>query len=656
MFGPHETNLGWARTLSDRHVAYYARRAAGGAGTIVVETASVHDSDWPYERAPLASQCGPGWESVVQACRPHGSLVIAALGHAGSQGSSAYSQQPLIAPSRVPSVNTREVPKSAEAEDLVSIVAGFAAAAGLAVRSGCDGVEINAAQNSLLREFMSGLNNQRGDEWGTDRVLLLAQVLDAVRTSIGDDRVLGLRLSCDELAPWAGITPEMACELAASLAPSVDYLVVAIGSIFAVAETRPDGHTAPGFNLDLAASIRAAVRAAGSTTPVICQGSIVDVGQAEWAVGDGDRCDGVEMTRAQIADASLVAKLASGDADRIRPCILCNQTCRVRDDRNPIITCVVDPSSGHESSEPEPEPEPQPKSARSTSIGRNVLVVGGGPAGLEAARVAAGRGHRVRLVEASETLGGAVRVAAAGSGRARFGLIVDWLEAECRRLGVDIVTGATFDPDLHVDGALAPGAFDAVVVATGGTDAAPEYPIGQGAVVWSAASYLSGVVVLPGTVAVWDPIGGPIAVSVAERLLAEGREVHLVTPDVIVGTQLSRTLDLSPANVRLLRAGAVLHKRRVVSSAGPGFVEIADRFSTSVERLDVVALIDCGHREPDESLYRALEGRPGLTVLRCGDDVAGRTVHEAILEGRRAALAIDGGTWVSDGVPMGPLH
>ena len=648
MFGPHETNLGRGRELSERHVAYYERRAAGGAGTIVVETASVHDSDWPYERAPLASVCGPGWTSVVQACRPHGSLVIAALGHAGSQGSTAYSQQPLIAPSRVPSVNTREVPKAAEADDLASIVAGFGAAAATAVGSGCDGVEINAAQHSLLREFLSGLNNQRGDEWGADRTLLLSQVLDAVRSSIGDDRVLGLRLSCDELAPWAGITPEIASELVALMAPAVDYLVVVLGSIFAVAETRPDGHTSPGFNLDLAAQMRDAVRHAGSTIPVICQGSIVDAGQAEWAVGEGDRCDGVEMTRAQIADAELVAKLTSDDADRIRPCVLCNQTCRVRDDRNPIITCVVDPSSGHESTEPEPTGRAEPP--------RRVLVIGGGPAGLEAARVAAGRGHSVRLIEASGMLGGAVRAAAAGSGRERLVLIVEWLVAECRRLGVDIVTGAAFDPELHVDGALDPDGFDAVIVATGGVDAAPGCAISDGAVVTSAAAYLQGAVLPPGAITVWDPIGGPIAVSVAERLLAEGREVHLVTPDVIVGTQLSRTLDLSPANVRLLRGGATLHKRHVLSSVGAGWADISDRFSTSVLRLDTAAVVDCGHREPDESIYRRLEHRSGPIVLRAGDDVAGRTTHEAILEGRRAALAVEGGTWVSDGVPMGPAH
>ncbi|MCC6435567.1 MAG: 2,4-dienoyl-CoA reductase, partial [Acidimicrobiales bacterium] len=160
LFGPIVTNLGTdARTLSDRHVAFYRRRAAGGAGVIVTEGASVHDIDWPYERAPLASRCAEGWAAVVEACRPHGALVLAGLDHAGGQGSSAYSQRELWAPSRVPEVNSREVPKWMEHEDGLAVLAGFADAARLAVAAGCDGVELNAGQHSLLRQFLSGLTN-----------------------------------------------------------------------------------------------------------------------------------------------------------------------------------------------------------------------------------------------------------------------------------------------------------------------------------------------------------------------------------------------------------------------------------------------------------------------------------------------------------------
>jgi 2,4-dienoyl-CoA reductase-like NADH-dependent reductase (Old Yellow Enzyme family) len=135
MFGPHETNLGRGRSISDRHVAYYRRRAAGGAGIVVVEEASVHASDQPYERAPLAAECAEGWAAVAEACHAEGALVLAALGHAGGQSTSHWNQLPLLAPSRVPEVNTREVPKSMEAADIAAVVNGFARAAALAPSS-----------------------------------------------------------------------------------------------------------------------------------------------------------------------------------------------------------------------------------------------------------------------------------------------------------------------------------------------------------------------------------------------------------------------------------------------------------------------------------------------------------------------------------------
>src|SRR4029077_1111323 len=258
--------------VSDRHVAYYRARAAGGAGVIVVEEASVHPSDWPYERCPLAAESVDGWAAVGSACRAEGALVLAALGPAGGQGSSAYSQAPLWAPSRVPEVASREVPKWMEDEDVHAVIDGFVSAATAAVEAGCDGVEINAGQHSLVRQFLSGLTNQRGDEWGADRLHFARTVLTAVRAAVGADHVVGLRLSCDEIAPWAGITPDMAPAIAAELvAAGVDYVVVVRGAIFSIEQTRPDFHQPTGFNVGLAASIATAV-----DVPVLLQGSIVD--------------------------------------------------------------------------------------------------------------------------------------------------------------------------------------------------------------------------------------------------------------------------------------------------------------------------------------------------------------------------------------------
>ena len=341
------------------------------------------------------------------------------------------------------------------------MIGGFAAAAVLAAEAGADGVEIDAGPGALLRQFHSGLTNQRADAYGADRLALTRAVLTAVRAAIGTGLVLALRLSCDELAPWAGITPEIAAGQAAALAPQLDLLTVVRGGPYAASACRPGAHVPAMFNTGLAAGIRAAV---GGAVPVALQGSVVDAAAAAAALAAGS-ADLVEMTRAQIADGELVAKLRAGHPERIRPCILCNQKCRVRDVRNPVVSCVADPRSGYESADP-PDPdgrEPGPP-APGAAGARDVLVVGGGPAGLEAARAAAAAGHRVRLAERGPRLGGMLRAAAAGPARQRMARLADWLEAECRRLGVTVDTGTDVTAD-GLDAARAAGT--AVILATG---------------------------------------------------------------------------------------------------------------------------------------------------------------------------------------------
>jgi 2,4-dienoyl-CoA reductase (NADPH2) len=627
MFGPHVTNLGRGRAISDRHVAYDARRAEGGAGIIVTETASVHDSDWPYERAPLAAEAPAGWSAVAKACAPHGPLVLAGLGHTGGQGSSAYSQGTLWAPSGVAEVNSREMPKVMETEDIAAVVAGFAAAASAAVECGLGGVELNAGQHSLLRQFLSGLTNSRDDAYGTDRLTFAREVLSAVRGALGGG-VLGLRLSCDELAPWAGITPEHAPEIAAALAPMADYIVVVRGSIYSVAATRPDSHAEPGFNLELTR----AVRAAAGKTPIFAQGSIVEPAMAEAALADGT-CDGVEMTRAQIADADLGRKAAAGRAPR--PCILCNQACQVQDNRNPIVSCVADPSAGHETEDAD--------TRGAAPVRRSFLIVGGGPAGLEAARVAAERGHDVHLAERSDRLGGEVVTAAAAPSRARLKALTDWLAAECDRLGVRAETGK------EVTAADVAAHDGPVVVATGGRDAPPGYEVAGGAAVLSARDVLAGAGLPDGPVVIWDPIGGPIGVSIAEMLAGRGR-VTLAFPDQIPGQNLALSGDLAAANVRLRGAGVTYERRCAPRRVTPAGAELEDNFGAGVRTVAAAVVIDAGPRLPAPLIDDAAPAAHAETerhavvardVVTAGDAVAPRTIYQAVLEGRRAVLELE---------------
>jgi 2,4-dienoyl-CoA reductase (NADPH2) len=403
----------------------------------------------------------------------------------------------------------------------------------------------------------------------------------------------------------------MAPEIATTLVEAgVDYVVVVRGSIFTAEKTRSDFHEPTGYNIDLTRSIKLALPA----TPVFLQGSIVDPGQAEWAITDGV-CDGVEMTRAQIADPDLAAKLRTDRADEVRPCIRCNQTCQVRDARNPIVTCIGEPTSGRERTDPDwyvPATRP-----------RRVTVVGAGVAGLETARVAAIRGHAITVLERAAHVGGIAAIAGPG------GPLVAWLERECRRLGVTIETGvATAPPALP---------HDVFVQCTGSVPGTRTYAVDTDAVVVDVVSVVDHAALLgtatelpPGAIAVYDPIGGPIGVAVAEML---GARAFLITQDQIAGNELSRSGDLAPANVRLAQAGVRIEKRSLLRRVHRDAVDVEDRFTGQCRAIPCAALVDCGFRLPSDAL-------PGAQ-LTVGDAVAPRTIHEAILEARRAAIAID---------------
>jgi 2,4-dienoyl-CoA reductase (NADPH2) len=633
VFGPHVTNLGRGRGFSERHVAYYRDRAAGGAGVVVLETASVHESDWPYERAPLAAECRPGWTAVADACRPHATVVLAGLGHRGGQGSSAYSQAALWAPSAVADALNREVPMVMEEDHVAELVDGFRAATTVAMASGLAGVEVDAGPISLLRQFHSGLTNQRADAYGTDRLRVTREVLQAVRGALGDG-VLALRLSCDELAPWAGVTPEQALVQVDELAELVDVVVVVRGGPFSRSAYRPDAHTASGFNRELCAAVR---RQVAGRAMVVLQGSVVDGAEADAALVSGV-ADAVEMTRAQIADPRLVARVRAGQDRRVRPCILCNQACQVDDVRNPLVSCVGEPRSGHETEGEDADADIDDDAGRDERRAPSfpwpsALVVGGGVAGLECARVLAAHGARVQLVERSDRLGGACARAAVGPGRERLARLTEWLAEECGRLGVDVELGREMVPE-DCDAAEREGQL--VVLATGGRAGSSTVARGVGAVV-DAADLLAGEAeaLLPadGPVLVDDPVGGPVGVGVAELLAAAGRTVDLVTPDPVAGSQLARTGDLADANVRLERAGVGRRRWTRLVATGEGMATVEDVWTGARHDVPCAVVVDCGHRLPEDALARA---RPHLP--RAGDCVAPRSVLEAVLEGRRRAL------------------
>jgi len=668
IFGPHETNLGEERRFSQRHVAYYRRRAAGGAGVVVTEEAAVDSSDWPYERSPLASLCEPGWRRIARAVHSEGALAIAALGHSGGQGSSAYSQAALLAPSRVPEVVSREIPKAMELRDIESIVNSFARSASSAMAAGMDGVEINSGQHSLVRQFLSGLTNHRDDAYGSNRLLFLEEILQAIRSET-PNAVLGLRLCIDELAPWAGITTETAIQLILELAGSVDYITLVRGSIYSVWATRPDSHVEPGFNLPGARRIKEALIDHNVPMVLIAQGSIVDPEQAESAIVDGV-VDAVEMTRAQIAEPDLVNLLRMhGLRARYRPCILCNQNCQVRDPRNPIVSCISNPEAGYEGTiEAASIANPPVLGSRATGYSNDygerkyipterwghieqlqglqrtrsktfrslppVLVIGGGPAGLECARSVAKRGYHVQLYEKSQQLGGVLRLISNADGKERFSLLADWLENECLDAGVEVVLGVEATPQHLTD------SYSAVFICTGSRPGRLTFHTSATAKVIDPVAALANLdeigVEKGSSLVAWDPLGGYLVLPLVETLAKRGYKLTVVTPDLIVGTQLSRTGDLTPLQSRLYRLDVSLLKHHTIREVSDREVVVEDIFTNKRITISASGVIDGAPRLPENTLWD-LTGR---RHDRIGDALAPRSVAEAIYEGRRKALEL----------------
>lgn len=631
VFAAHQTNFATHNRFEKRHAAYYASRAAGGAGTIVLEGSVVHPSDWPYEYAIFGYDPSvvEGYKLVADAIHRHGALALAQLTHSGMQGSSHYSQLPLWAPSPVPEVNSREMPKEMEEDDIAAVVEGFVQAARYAMAGGLDGVEINAGQDSLIRQFLSPLTNFRSDGYGgslDNRLHFARTVLQGVRNAVGSAGVVGLRLVGDEYAPWAGIKPEDAAEIAGLLAVDgvIDFISVTSGSIYSGHMTRPGLYAPPGFAAHLAGVIKRAVG-----VPVFAQGSIVDPAMAAGLVRDGG-ADAVEMTRALIADPELPAKVRYGNLAAVRPCILSNQDNVIGLVQNPRLSCVNNPAAGDEGAV-------EFAALTRAPVHYRVMVAGGGPAGLEAARVAAQRGHAVTICERSDRLGGALRLAANAPGRERLALAVDWLETQVRGLNLTIRTGVEVTPALVRDEQP-----DAVIVAVGGRPGSlSRVTFTNGTRVLTPRQILNGdAPETGGKVVVLDAIGDHVGMEVAEWLADHGWQVEVVTSDMFVGQRLTASLELTPWNQRAAAKAITFRPQITAETVAERAIIGIDYFDRRPIRIDDVDLVvPVTHEVPDEDLYFALK-QVGQRVFRAGDCVAPRYLSQAILEGYRVGREV----------------
>lgn len=634
----------------DRVIDYHVERAKGGAGLIVMSNFLFPPSwrrlaSWGgnLETSPLGTldriddpDLVPSYRRLVEGVHAAGARFVSQLNASGRQlhppGARNFNI-PLVAPSALPCPRTREIPRAMAVEDIEEYVATFVTAALNVREAGGDGVELFAAQGYLLHEFLSPLSNRRQDRYGGDlsgRMRFLLDSLAAIRRAVGAELAVGVRLNVEDgLA--GGIDRAMAQAIAERLAASglVDYLNLSgltsasypgwIGDM-----TAPEAQFAEGA---------AAIRKRVPGLPVCVASRIATPEQAERILADG-QADMIGLARALISDPEWPNKARAGLGDDIRRCTYSNQSCLMGLDQGRGVGCVHNVAVGRERQLGIGTMRPAPRPKR-------VAVVGGGPAGMAAARIAEERGHAVTLFERAERLGGQNLMTSAMAARRDFAEVTRWQERRLRRSRVDLRLGRAVEAD-----ELVAAGFDAVILATGSR------PRRDG---WSPL--VPDRAVLPGSggdrvFTVWDVFRNPGAIGhrvvlveedtqlagafVAEHLADQGRAVRLLTPHLHAAAELH--LHHAPALYRRLGAkGVEVLPHGVVTGLGDGVVHGRDRFSHREWTLSGVdAVVLSMGNESETGLAEALKGRiPELHTV--GDCVAPRLITDAILEGERAA-------------------
>jgi mycofactocin system FadH/OYE family oxidoreductase 2 len=623
----HLTNYARDGLPTEQHAAYYAARAAGGTGLIITEEHSTHPTDWPYEKLihGFHREVIPGYRMITDAVHRHRTPIFAQINHNGGQASSMYSRLPVWGPSPVADPLFREVPKAVTLAEIDEIVAGYALVAEHCAEGGFDGIELQCSHSSIVRGFLSPATNRRTDGYGgslDNRARILVEIVAAVRRVIGTRLALGVRLCGDELIEH-GTTIDDAVRIAQIVEATghVDYINTSIGvataSLFMIEASM---HVPPGYAMFIPSAIRKAV-----DLPVVGVGRFKDPLQAERALADG-HCDLVGVVRGQIADADFVAKARAGSTDETRLCLSCNQECVGRMGLNRWLGCIENPRTGRESE--------GIGLARITAKPKSVMVVGAGPAGLQAAIAARRNGHRVTVFEQQPDAGGQVRIAASLPNRAEFGDMIRNQLTECRRLGVEFEFGVGVWPGLVEERRP-----DHVIVATGAEPTRPWWVPGDASNVADVRDVLTGAAEPFGDVVIVDEIGFHHATSVAEVLADRGCRVEIVTPGMVVGQDLGITLDMENWWIRAGEKGIVQTTDLVpMGMDGRTLNLLHHPTGVNVSRQpDWVVL--AVHPNPVEWLYHDLKAA-GVSVERVGDCVAPRRAHSAVIEGERAGAAI----------------
>jgi len=644
---------------TDRYVKYYEEKAKGGCGLCICGGSSVVSIDSPqswWSSVNLSTdRIIPHFQNLADAVHKHGGKIMIQITHMGRRSRWDGENWPnLMSPSGIREPVHRATCKTIEVEEIQRVIRDFAKAAARAKAGGLDGVELSAVHQHMIDQFWSPRVNQRTDEWGgsfENRMRFGLEVLKAVREEVGPDFVVGMRICGDEFHP-DGLNHEDMKQIAKYYSDTgiVDFFGV-VGSGCdthnTLANVIPNMSYPPEPFLHLAAGIKEVV-----DVPVIHAQNIKDPNQAQRILEAG-YVDLVGMTRAHIADPHLIAKIKMNQVDQIRQCVGANY-CIDRQYQGLDVLCIQNAATSREYQNMPHIIE------KSEGPKRKVVVVGGGPGGMEAARVAAERGHDVTLIEKADALGGQITIAAKAPQRDQIAGITRWYALELERLGVDLRLGMAANADMIRD--LRP---DVTILATGGRpflEQNPEWGAQEGLVV-STWDILNGTVEPGKNVLIYDTICEFSGMSAADYLSSKGSLVEIVTDDVKPGVGIGGTT--FPTYYRSLYEKEVIMTSDLllekVYREGDKLVAVLENEYTGQREERVVdqVVVENGVR-PDEALYYELkqesrnkgqidvetlfagevqpvlaEEGDGMVLWRLGDCVSQRNTHAAIYDALR---------------------
>ncbi|MBD2838387.1 FAD-dependent oxidoreductase [Pseudomonas sp. JM0905a] len=627
MSSGHDTSMPADNLVNDQLVAYHRARAKGGVGLIVLQVAGVHDSARYTSHVLMATddECIEGYRQLADACHAEGTVVLSQVFHPGREIMESSDGLLTVAwsASASPNERFRVMPRALDQRMIDEIVAGYGAAARRLSEAGLDGVEIVASHGYLPAQFLNPRVNHREDGYNGDldaRLRFVREVILAVRANCPEDFIVGMRISADERDP-EGLTEDESLTAALALQGQLDYLHLVAGTSASIGGAI---HIVPPMAIEAAyLASTAGTFKSRLDIPLFVTGRINQPQEAEsiLARGQADVCG---MTRALICDPQMPNKAANGRSDDVRACIACNQACIGHFHRGYPISCIQHPETGRELTYGESKP---------ATVRKRVMVVGGGPAGMKAAAVAAQRGHEVTLFEAANQLGGQVLLAQLLPRRAEFGGAATNLQREMELAGVQV------QRNVRVDRALVElERPDLVILATGAKPYWPAFERGGDLQVVDAWQVLRDEVQLGRSVVVTDWRGDWIAPGIAERLACNGHQVRLAVSGPHCGESL-------PLYVRDQMAGE-LHKIGIPITPYARLYGCDDNtvYMTHAacgepmlfEEVDTLVL--CQGHQPVDDLGAGLEGL--VDFRRIGDCLAPRTVEEAIYEGLKLAWSI----------------